>query len=236
MRSPVISISNLSLSFDDKTILNDISFNISKGESLVILGGSGSGKSVLTKTIIGLLAPDSGSIKITSKSKNKFGVLFQNSALFDYVTVWENISFNYKKRFNINKKEARLLAIEKLNDVGLEESIADMFPIELSGGMKKRVALARAIAHNPEIIVLDEPTSGLDPIMSDIVNEIIIKLSKDLNPTIITITHDIHSAFKIADKIAVLYEGNIIFHGTAQEIQNTKNEYIKKFIRYIRTK
>ncbi|EAL59905.1 ABC transporter, ATP-binding protein [Wolbachia endosymbiont of Drosophila simulans] len=224
---------NLSLSFDDRTVLKDLNFDILKGESLVILGGSGSGKSVLTKTIIGLLAPDSGSVKINSKSKNKFGVLFQNSALFDYVTVWENISFNYKKRFNISKKEAKQLAIEKLNDVGLEESIADMFPIELSGGMKKRVALARAIAHNPEIIILDEPTSGLDPIMSDIVNEIIIKLSRDLNPTIITITHDIHSAFKIADKIAVLYEGEIISHGTVQEIQNTNNQYIKKFIRYI---
>ncbi|MDX5495970.1 MULTISPECIES: ABC transporter ATP-binding protein [unclassified Wolbachia] len=233
MRNPIISILNLSLSFDDRTVLKDLSFDILKGESLVILGGSGSGKSVLTKTIIGLLAPDSGSVKINSKSKNKFGVLFQNSALFDYVTVWENISFNYKKRFNISKKEAKQLAIEKLNDVGLEESIADMFPIELSGGMKKRVALARAIAHNPEIIVLDEPTSGLDPIMSDIVNEIIIKLSKDLNTTIITITHDIHSAFKIADKIAVLHEGEIISHGTVQEIQNTNNEYIKKFIRYI---
>jgi len=236
MHSPIISISNLSLSFDDKTILNNISFDIFKGESLVILGGSGSGKSVLTKTIIGLLVPDSGSIKINSKSKNKFGVLFQNSALFDYVTVWENISFNYTKRFNINKKEAKQLAIEKLSDVGLEKNIADMFPIELSGGMKKRVALARAIAHNPEIIVLDEPTSGLDPIMSDTVNEIIMKLSKDLNPTIITITHDIHSAFKIADKVAVLYEGSIISHGTVQEIKNTKNEYVRKFIRYVRTK
>ncbi|WP_341821249.1 ABC transporter ATP-binding protein [Wolbachia endosymbiont (group A) of Myopa testacea] len=234
MRNPIISILNLSLSFDDRTVLKDLSFDILKGESLVILGGSGSGKSVLTKTIIGLLAPDSGSVKINSKSKNKFGVLFQNSALFDYVKVWENISFNYKKRFNISKKEAKQLAIEKLNDVGLEESIADMFPIELSGGMKKRVALARAIAHNPEIIVLDEPTSGLEPIMSDIVNEIIIKLSKDLNTTIITITHDIHSAFKIADKIAVLHEGEIISNGTVQEIQNTNNEYIKKFIRYIR--
>ncbi|WP_341814673.1 ABC transporter ATP-binding protein [Wolbachia endosymbiont (group A) of Chalcis sispes] len=233
MRNPIISILNLSLSFDDRTVLKDLNFDILKGESLVILGGSGSGKSVLTKTIIGLLAPDSGSVKINSKSKNKFGVLFQNSALFDYVTVWENISFNYKKRFNISKKEAKQLAIEKLNDVGLEESIADMFPIELSGGMKKRVALAKAIAHNPEIIILDEPTSGLDPIMSDIVNEIIIKLSRDLNPTIITITHDIHSAFKIADKIAVLYEGEIISHGTVQEIQNTNNEYIKKFIHYI---
>ncbi|MFP3036247.1 MAG: ABC transporter ATP-binding protein [Wolbachia sp.] len=236
MHSPIISISNLSLSFDDKTVLNNISFDIFKGESLVILGGSGSGKSVLTKTIIGLLTPNSGSIKINSKSKNKFGVLFQNSALFDYVTVWENISFNYTNRFNINKKEAKQLAIEKLNDVGLEKNIADMFPIELSGGMKKRVALARAIAHNPEIIVLDEPTSGLDPIMSDTVNEIIIKLSKDSSSTIITITHDIHSAFKIADKTAVLYEGSIISYGTVQEIKSTKNEYVRKFICYVRRK
>ncbi|MDD9331783.1 MAG: ATP-binding cassette domain-containing protein [Wolbachia sp.] len=236
MHRPIISISNLNLSFNDKMILNDLNFDIQKGESLVILGGSGSGKSVLTKTIIGLLAPDSGSIKINSKNKNKFGVLFQNSALFDYVKVWENISFNYKKRFNISKKDAKQLAIEKLNDVGLEENIADMLPIELSGGMKKRVALARAIAHNPEIIILDEPTSGLDPIMSDIVNKIIIKLSKDLNHTIITITHDIYSAFKIAGKIAVLYEGDIIFHSTVEEIKNTNNEYIKKFTCCIRIK
>src|SRR6266576_6428525 len=130
MRNPIISILNLSLSFDDRTVLKDLNFDILKGESLVILGGSGSGKSVLTKTIIGLLAPDSGSVKINSKSKNKFGVLFQNSALFDYVTVWENISFNYKMRFIISKNEVIHLAIEKLNDVGLEENIADMFPIE----------------------------------------------------------------------------------------------------------
>ena len=234
MHNPIISISNLSLSFNDQTILSNLSFDIDQGESLVILGGSGSGKSVLVKTIIGLLTPDSGSIKVNTKSKSKFGVLFQNSALFDYVTVWENISFNYKKRFNISRKEAKQLAIKKLNDVGLEENIADMFPIELSGGMKKRVALARAIAHNPEIIILDEPTSGLDPIMSDIVNEIIIKLSRDLNPTIITITHDIYSAFKIADKIAVLYEGDIIFYGTVSEIRKANNEYIKKFIRCVK--
>jgi phospholipid/cholesterol/gamma-HCH transport system ATP-binding protein len=229
MCNPIISISDLSLSFYNRTVLDHLNLNILQGESLAILGGSGSGKSVLAKAIIGLLLPDSGYIKINSKSKN-FGVLFQNSALFDYITVWENISFNYRKRFNIDKKQAKELAIEKLGDVGLEENIANMFPIELSGGMKKRVALARAIVHNPEIIILDEPTSGLDPIMSHIVNEIIISLSKNLNSTIITITHDICSAFKIANKIAVLYEGNIIFHGTIQEIQCSNDEYVKKFI------
>ncbi|OEY87101.1 ABC transporter ATP-binding protein [Wolbachia pipientis] len=229
MCNPVISISDLCLSFYNRVVLNHLNLNISRGESLAILGGSGSGKSVLAKTIIGLLLPDSGSIHVNSKSKS-FGVLFQNSALFDYITVWENISFNYKKRFNIDKKKAKQLAIEKLNSVGLEENISDMFPIELSGGMKKRVALARAIAHNPEIIILDEPTSGLDPIMSNIVNEIIMSLSKNLHSTIVTITHDIYSTFRIANKIAVLYEGNIIFHGTIKEIQNSNNEYIKKFI------
>ncbi len=229
MCNSIISISNLNLSFYNRTVFNHLNLDISRGESLALLGGSGSGKSVLAKTIIGLLLPDLGSIKINSQNKN-FGVLFQNSALFDYITVWENISFNYRKRFNIDKKQAKQLAIEKLNNVGLEENIADMFPIELSGGMKKRVALARAIAHNPEIIILDEPTSGLDPIMSHIVNEIIISLSQDTNATIITITHDIYSAFRIANKIAVLYEGNIIFHGTIKEIQCSDNEYIKKFI------
>ncbi len=229
MCNSIISISNLSLSFYNRTVFNHLDLDISRGESLALLGGSGSGKSVLAKTIIGLLLPDLGSIKINSQSKN-FGVLFQNSALFDYITVWENISFNYRKRFNIDKKEAKQLAIEKLNNVGLEENIADMLPIELSGGMKKRVALARAIAHNPEIIILDEPTSGLDPIMSHTVNEIIISLSQHTNSTIITITHDIYSAFRIANKIAVLYEGNIIFHGTIEEIQCSDNEYIKKFI------
>ncbi|MDN5248283.1 MAG: ATP-binding cassette domain-containing protein [Wolbachia endosymbiont of Tyrophagus putrescentiae] len=234
MHNPIISMSNLNVFFGDKTILDNLNVDILKGESLVILGGSGSGKSVFAKTIIGLLLPDSGTIKINSKSKkNRFGVLFQNSALFDYITVWENVLFNYKKRFNISKKEARLLAIEKLKDVGLEENIANMFPIELSGGMKKRVALARAIAHNPEIIVLDEPTSGLDPIMSDLVNEIIMKLSKDLKPTIITITHDIYSALKIADKIAVLKEGSIIFHGSVKEIRCTDNQYVRQFIQYV---
>lgn len=230
MHNSIISISNLSLSFNEKKILDNLSFDIQKGESLVILGGSGSGKSVLVKIIIGLLFPDCGSVKINSKNKNKFGVLFQNCALFDYATVWENISFNYKKRFNISQKEAKQLAIEKLNDVGLEANISDMFPIELSGGMKKRVALARAILNNPEIIILDEPTSGLDPIMSDIVTEIITKLTLS---TVITITHDIYSAFEIADKIAVLYEGNIIFYGTVEEIKNSSDEYIKRFIKNI---
>ncbi|WP_333023779.1 ABC transporter ATP-binding protein [Wolbachia endosymbiont of Pentidionis agamae] len=224
--NPAISIQNLSLSFFEKKILDKVSFDVLKGESLVILGESGSGKSVLLKIIIGLLKADSG--KIVISDTNNFGVAFQNSALFDCMTVWENISFNYKKRFNINKEKAKLLAIERLYSVGLSESIAEMMPIELSGGMRKRVALARAIAHDPETIILDEPTSGLDPIISDVINEIIINLHG--LATIITVTHDIYSAFRIADRMVMLREGKIIFLGNKEEIQNTHDDYIKKFI------
>ncbi len=231
----IISISDLYLSFNGRKVLNGIDLQISKGESIVIVGESGSGKSTLIRLIIGLITPDSGNIKIDNSNNNNilnFGVLFQNGALFDSMTVWENISFNFKKRLNVNKQKARKLAIDKLNMVHLSQDTADMFPLELSGGMRKRVALARAIAHDPQIIMLDEPTSGLDPIISDLISNIIIKLSHELNPTIITITHDIHSAFRIANRIAVLYHGRIIFCGTVQEIKKTNNCYIKDLIKY----
>lgn len=233
--SDIISISDLHLSFGNRKILNGINLQVSKGESLVIIGESGSGKSILTKIIIGLINPDLGIVRINVPNNNKtlnFGVLFQGSALFDSMTVWENISFNFKKRLNIDKKEAKKLAIDKLNMVKLSQDVADMFPLELSGGMKKRVALARAIAHNPQMIILDEPTSGLDPIVTDLINDIIIKLSNELNPTIITITHDIFSAFRIADRIAVLYHGEILFCDTVQEIKKANNNYIKSLIKH----
>ncbi|WP_339048800.1 ABC transporter ATP-binding protein [Candidatus Mesenet endosymbiont of Phosphuga atrata] len=233
--SNIISISDLHLSFNGRKILDGINLQVSRGESLVIIGESGSGKSVLTKIIIGLMSPDLGTIKINIPGNNKvlnFGVLFQNSALFDSITVWENISFNFKKRLNVSEKEAKKLAIDKLNMVRLSRDTADMFPLELSGGMKKRVALARAIAHSPQMIILDEPTSGLDPIVTDLISDIIIKLSNELNSTIITITHDIHSAFRIANKIAVLYHGKILFCGTVEEIKKTNNNYIKNLIKH----
>ncbi|WP_339046000.1 ABC transporter ATP-binding protein [Candidatus Mesenet endosymbiont of Agriotes lineatus] len=233
--SNIISISNLHLSFGGRKILNGVNLQVSRGESLVIIGESGSGKSVLTKIIIGLMNSDLGTVKIDIPGNNKvlnFGVLFQNSALFDSITVWENISFNFKKRLNVSEKEAKKLAIDKLNMVKLSQDIADMFPLELSGGMKKRVALARAIVHSPQMIILDEPTSGLDPIVTDLISDIIIKLSNELNPTIITITHDIHSAFRIANKIAVLYYGKILFCGTIEEIKKTNNNYIKCLIKH----
>lgn len=233
--SSIISISDLHLFFGERKILDGINLQVSKGESLVIIGESGSGKSVLTKIIIGLISPDLGTVKVNIPDNNKilnFGVLFQNSALFDSMTVWENISFNFKRRLNVSQEEARKLAIGKLNMVKLSQDVANMFPLELSGGMKKRVALARAIAHSPQMIILDEPTSGLDPIVTDLISDIIIKLSNELNPTIITITHDIYSAFRIADRIAVLYHGKILFCGTVQEIKNVNNSYIKSLIKY----
>ena len=232
-----ISLSDLHIDFRGHQVLKGISLDIAYGESLVIVGESGSGKSVLTKTILGLIAPTSGKVVISgvdirhdkSLIKN-FGVLFQNCALFDSLTVCENIAFNLHYRFNRDKSLSRKIAASGLNLVGLGDDVLDRYPIELSGGMKKRIALARAIVSEPKIMILDEPTSGLDPIMSDVVNEIIIKCHKEFNLTVITITHDISSAFKIASKIAVLYNGKIIACESVQDIRNIDNQYVKNFI------
>jgi phospholipid/cholesterol/gamma-HCH transport system ATP-binding protein len=215
---------------------------VNKGESLVILGGSGSGKSVLIKIISGLIAPTSGSIiidgdettSISDSSRDKlmakFGFLFQGGALFDSLPVWENVAFRLTNSQKITKKQAREIAIEKLRLVGLSEKTADLFPSELSGGMQKRASLARAIASNPEIIFFDEPTTGLDPIMADVINDLIIANSKQLGATTITITHDMNSARKIADKIAMLFEGRIVWCGNVKEMYSSGNTYLDQFI------
>lgn len=243
--SEKIVVKNLTKNFGDKKVLNGIDLSVNKGESLVILGGSGSGKSVLIKTIVGLINATSGSIKIddketvnisTKKRDNlmeKFGFLFQGGALFDSIPVWQNISFrllNQNSSNKISKKEAREIAISKLQSVGLNERVADLYPSELSGGMQKRASLARAIATNPEVIFFDEPTTGIDPIMADVINNLIIANSKKLGATTITITHDMSSARKIADKIAMLYEGRIIWCGSVKEMDSSDNEYLKQFI------
>lgn len=237
-----ISINNLSKSFGSKQILKDISLDIANGESLVIIGGSGTGKSVFIKNIIGLLTPSSGSIKIDGqevanmssseryKMMHKFGMLFQGGALFDSLPVWQNICFSPLQRKKITKKEAYQLAIEKLAAVGLNEDVAILNPSELSGGMQKRVSLARAICENPEIILFDEPTTGLDPIMADVINDLIVKCSKEIGATTITITHDMQSVRKIADKVAMIYEGEVIWHDKIQNLDTTKNSYVKQFI------
>jgi len=239
---PKISVSNLVKNFGDKAILKGIDFEVEKGQSLVILGGSGSGKSVCIKIIASLIKPTSGSIKIDGQEitnisgkardqlMSKFGFLFQGGALFDSLPIWENIAFRLIRSEKINKKQAKEIAIEKLKSVGLNPNISDLYPSELSGGMQKRAALARAVATKPEIIFFDEPTTGLDPIMADVINDLIIKNSKELGATTISITHDIHSARRIADKIAMLYEGKIIWFGDVKDIDNSGNPYLDQFI------
>jgi len=239
---PKIKITELTKEFGEKKVLQGINLEINKGESLVILGGSGSGKSVLIKIISTLLNPTSGSIKIDGlevsnitaqnrdKLMEKFGFLFQGGALFDSLPVWENVAFRLLNHQKIDKKTARDMALEKLKAVGLSEKTADLFPSELSGGMQKRASLARAIASNPEIIFFDEPTTGLDPIMADVINDLIIANSKKLGATTITITHDMASARKIADKVAMLFEGKIIWFGDVKDMYSSNNPYLDQFI------
>ncbi len=237
-----IIIKGLSKSFGSKTVLDSLDIEVRQGESLVIIGGSGSGKSVLIKNIIGILNPDSGSVLIDgiemtnlssreySKVLHKFGYLFQGGALFDSLPIWKNIAFVPLQTNQLSKKEARKLAIDKLELVGLDESVAELFPAELSGGMQKRAALARAIALNPEIIFFDEPTTGLDPIMSAIINDLIKKNSKQLGATTITITHDLISAAHIADRVAMLYEGKIVWQGPIDSLNKSGNPYVEQFV------
>ncbi len=237
-----IVVKDLHKNFGRKKVLQGIDLKVAKGESLVILGGSGSGKSVLIKSICSLMDPSSGSVKIDGKEVSessssdkdelmaKIGYLFQNGALFDSLPVWQNVAFRLMNSQGMSKKEAREVAIEKLALVGLDESVADLHPNELSGGMQKRAALARAIAAEPEIIFFDEPTTGLDPIMADVVNDLIVDNSKRLGATTITITHDMASAKKIADKVAMLYEGKIIWFGDKKDMYKSGNEYMDQFI------
>lgn len=233
-----IEIKNLYKAFGKKHVLNGVDLDIKKGESLVVIGGSGTGKSVLIKCIQGLLTPDDGSIKIDGEetigsSKNiheKMGMLFQGAALFDSLSVWENVAFMLLENGKLSRKDAKLEAIRVLRQVGLAPDVADLSPAELSGGMQKRVGLARAIINKPEIIFFDEPTTGLDPIMADVINDLIIESAKGLGATTLTITHDMASARKIADRIAMLYQGKIIWIGTVAEMEKTDNPYLKQFI------
>lgn len=239
---PKIKVENLHKSFDTKKVLDGVNLEVYDKESLVILGGSGSGKSVLIRSITSLLDIDSGKIFIDgqdittlspskkSKIMDKFGFLFQGGALFDSLRIWENVAFRLINTEKIHKEDAKAIAIDKLRVVGLNESVANLYPSELSGGMQKRVSLARAICTDPEIIFFDEPTTGLDPIMSDVINNLIIKSSKSVGATTITITHDINSARKIADRVALLYQGKIIWQGSVKEMDETDNPYINQFI------
>ncbi|MBN8827713.1 MAG: ATP-binding cassette domain-containing protein [Sphingobacteriia bacterium] len=237
-----IVIKNLSKAFGEKVVLDNINLEIPKGESLVIIGGSGTGKSVFIKNLIGLIHPDSGKVFYDNvdfykadKDKRreimgKIGVLFQGGALFDSFKVWENVSFVLRQNQNMPAKQAKEIAIEKLSLVGLQPEVADLYPVELSGGMQKRVALARAIAAKPEIIFFDEPTSGLDPINTNVIADLIIKCTKELGITAITITHDMVSAKHIATNLCMLYKGKMVFCGDKQEIERTDNPYLHQFM------
>ena len=222
-----IEMKKVSKAFGKKVVLRDLDLTVKRGESVVIIGGSGTGKSVTLKCILGLLKPDKGTIQFNGKN---IGMLFQGAALFDSLTVWENVSFAVLQQPGMTRERAKKIAIEKLAEVGLKPEVADVYPADLSGGMKKRVGLARAIAIQPDTLFFDEPTTGLDPIMSDVINDLIVRCVKKLGATALTITHDMTSARKIADKIAMLYEGKIIWMGTVAELDKTDNPYVRQFV------
>ncbi len=242
MTTPKIQLQGVKKRFGEKVVLDGIDYALPAGESLVVIGGSGSGKSVLLKCILGIITPDAGSIKIDGEEtvgargedreevQSKIGMLFQGSALFDSLPVWENVAFRLVQGQGMAKKEAKEIALGKLAQVGLAAPVAELFPSELSGGMQKRVALARAIASEPEIIFFDEPTTGLDPIMADVINDLIVACVKKLGATTISITHDMHSARKIATHIAMIYNGRFIWAGPVSEIDRSGNAYVDQFI------
>lgn len=237
----MIEIKGVHKSFRDNHVLTGVDLTINRGETTVILGRSGCGKSVLLKLIMGLLKPDRGEILVNGDNvasmndkqlsglRQKFGMLFQASALFDSMTVDENVGLGLREHTKLPEQEVKQRVAEKLKMVGLSE-VEHQKPAALSGGMKKRVGLARAIAMDPEYVLYDEPTTGLDPIMADVINELIICLRNSLSITSIAVTHDIVSAYKIADRIAMLYEGKIIFVGTPEEVKNTDHEVVRQFI------
>lgn len=237
----MIKIVDLHKSFRDNHVLRGVNLEIDKGETRVICGQSGSGKSVLIKTLIGLMKPDRGEIwvdgvEITSlsedelfKVRRKFGLLFQNAALFDSLTVEENVSFGLERYTNLSPAEIRRRVKEALELVGLR-GVEKLMPHELSGGMKKRVGLARAIAYRPQIILYDEPSTGIDPIRADAINDLIVTMKKEIGVTSVVITHDMVSAYKVADRISMLYRGKIIATGTPEEIKETDNPVVRQFI------
>jgi phospholipid/cholesterol/gamma-HCH transport system ATP-binding protein len=240
---PKIKLTDVHKKFGKKVVLDGVHIDVLPGESLVIIGGSGSGKSVTIKTVLGLIRPDSGKVEVDgvdvthmhfrerAAMLQKVGMLFQGGALFDSLPVWKNITFGAKERGQeLTPAEAHELAVETLEAVGLGADVADLLPSELSGGMQKRVGLARAIASKPEILFFDEPTTGLDPIMADVINDLIVSCVKKLGSTAVTITHDMASVRKIASKVAMIYKGRIIWTGPVSAIDNSGNPYVDQFV------
>ena len=239
--TPRLELIDVHKAFGPKVVLNGLNLALAKGESVVVIGGSGTGKSVMLKCILGLLRPEQGRILIDGEDTvglrgaarerilTKFGMLFQSAALFDSLTVWENVAFGLIEGAGMEREEARTIALDKLSKVGLGEDMAEADPAGLSGGMRKRVGLARAIATEPDIIFFDEPTTGLDPIMGDVINNLINECVQDLGATTLTITHDMSSARTIADRVAMLYEGKIIWAGPVDQIDDCDNPFVDQF-------
>lgn len=236
----MIELSRVTKTFGKNHVLRGVNLTIPRGQSMVVIGGSGTGKSVLLKSILGLVTPDSGRITLDGADVReanrdaflaRFGMLFQGGALFDSLRVWENVAFRLMRgAAKRPKDEARDIAIEKLRRVGLKPEVADMFPGELSGGMQKRVGLARAIAAEPEIIFFDEPTTGLDPIMSGVINELIREIVREMGATAMTITHDMSSVRAIADRVAMLHDGLIRWTGPVGDMDQAQDPYLQQFI------
>jgi len=240
--TPKIELRGVTKSFGAKHVLNGVDLSVEEGNSLVVIGGSGTGKSVMLKCVLGILAPDSGEIfvdgenvlQMTTREREevlkKFGMLFQGAALFDSLPVWQNVAFGLINGRRVPRRKAKDIAIEKLSMVGMNADVGELFPSELSGGMQKRVGLARAIAADPEIIFFDEPTTGLDPIMADVINDLIVDCVKQLGATAVSITHDMASARKIADQVAMIYKGEIVWSGPRSRIDDSGNAYVDQFI------
>ena len=238
---PMIQVDGVHKAFRGKEVLRGVDLHVAKGESVVIIGRSGCGKSVLLKQIIGLLRPDAGRIFVAGRDvtrlrkkdlaaiRTKFGMLFQGAALFDSMTVKENVALSLREHTKKSEEEISRIVRERLEMVGLD-GVQDLMPAALSGGMKKRVGLARALANNPEIMLYDEPTTGLDPVSGDMINDLVVTLRERLQVTSIAVTHDMRSAYKIADSIAMLHEGRIIFRGSVAETQETENATVRNFI------
>ena len=237
----MIQLEDIHKAFGPKEILRGVNLHVARGESCVIIGGSGTGKSVTLKCILGLITPDRGTIRVDGEDITatgdrdaflaRFGMLFQGAALFDSLPVWQNVAFRLLRgSLKRPRAEAKDIAIQKLRRVGLSPDVADLFPAELSGGMQKRVGLARAIAANPEIIFFDEPTTGLDPIMAGVINELIREIVVEMGATAVTITHDMTSVRAIADKVAMLHHGKIRWHGPVRDMDTADDPYLHQFI------
>lgn len=242
MTTPILSLQNVEKRFGKNHVLRGVTLDVAPGESLVVIGGSGSGKSVMLKNALGLMTPDSGQIlfngedvtqakgKTRARMRERVGMLFQSGALFDSLTVWENVAFRLVNSGVVSRAKAKARAIETLSKVRLGPDVADLYPAEISGGMQKRVSLARSIISKPDLIFFDEPTTGLDPITADAINDLIIEQVRGLGAATVTITHDMASARKIADEVAMLFEGEIIWRGKASEVDNSGNPYVDQFV------